>query len=157
MSNSEEKNEISRRDFLGRTAIGAFLVSVVTAGLGILKLPRPSVFPDPSMIVKIGSPDVIPVGEQREFPEANVLVYRDKEGFYAISKKCTHLGCIINVTDNGFTCPCHGSRFNKDGKVVGGPAPRPLDWVRVSLAADGSLVVDTESPVRIGTKFVYKA
>jgi len=156
MNHSDIKSELSRRDFLGKSAIGAFFVTMITAALGILKLPRPSVFPDPMTRIKIGSPDLIPVGESEEFPEMNLLVFHDKEGFYAISKICTHLGCIINKTSEGFTCPCHGSRFDKDGKVTGGPAPRPLDWLKLELAPDGSLVVDASSPVKKGTKFSYR-
>lgn len=45
------------------------------------------------------------------------------------SPVCTHLGCYYkwNAADNHFECPCHGSVFSIDGKVLGGPAPRPLD------------------------------
>jgi menaquinol-cytochrome c reductase iron-sulfur subunit len=42
---------------------------------------------------------------------------------------CPHLGCYYNFDPNSqhFECPCHGSVFSIDGKVLGGPAPRPLD------------------------------
>jgi len=42
---------------------------------------------------------------------------------------CTHLGCYYkwNLGTGHFECPCHGSIFSIDGKVLGGPAPRPLD------------------------------
>ena len=42
---------------------------------------------------------------------------------------CTHLGCHYNwdAQRGQFVCPCHGSIFTPEGKVVGGPAPRPLD------------------------------
>ena len=47
----------------------------------------------------------------------------------AYSPECTHLGCAYHW-DQGkteFVCPCHNSLFAIDGKVLGGPAPRPLD------------------------------
>jgi len=45
------------------------------------------------------------------------------------SPVCTHLGCYFtwNQTAERFECPCHASVFSMDGKVLGGPAPRPLD------------------------------
>jgi menaquinol-cytochrome c reductase iron-sulfur subunit len=55
---------------------------------------------------------------------------------------CTHLGCGFRW-DGGekkFKCPCHGSEYDLDGKVVGGPAPRPLDRLPVKIE-NGRLVV----------------
>lgn len=44
------------------------------------------------------------------------------------SSHCTHLGCIINKSNNGqMLCPCHGSAFNLAGKPLKGPATRPLE------------------------------
>lgn len=53
----------------------------------------------------------------------------DREGAsWAVSRKCTHLGCRVNYheQDNILECPCHQSRFSPDGKVVHGPAKRDL-------------------------------
>ena len=61
----------------------------------------------------------------------------------AISNTCTHLGCVVATTEIGFDCPCHGSRFDADGTVLGGPAPRPLPWFRLSLSPSGEVEVDT--------------
>ena len=50
------------------------------------------------------------------------------ESFTAFAIYCTHLGCPVQwfQTPEIFLCPCHGSIFNADGTVAGGPAPRPL-------------------------------
>lgn len=55
---------------------------------------------------------------------------------------CTHLGCYYkwNAGDNHFECPCHQSIFSIDGKVLGGPAPRPLDTLPLKIE-DGVLYV----------------
>ena len=47
----------------------------------------------------------------------------------AFGPQCTHLGCAYHWEEskNQFLCPCHSSLFAIDGKVVSGPAPRPLD------------------------------
>jgi glycine/D-amino acid oxidase-like deaminating enzyme/nitrite reductase/ring-hydroxylating ferredoxin subunit len=57
-------------------------------------------------------------------------VHRDEDGkLHAVSAKCTHLGCIVsfNRAERAWECPCHGSRFDPDGRVVQGPAVRPLE------------------------------
>jgi menaquinol-cytochrome c reductase iron-sulfur subunit len=54
----------------------------------------------------------------------------------AFSPQCPHLGCIYHWEgENGaFKCPCHASAFGLDGKVLAGPAPRPLDrYVSIGL------------------------
>ncbi|MGK5533611.1 FAD-dependent oxidoreductase [Streptomyces sp. URMC 129] len=56
-------------------------------------------------------------------------VYRDEEGtVHAVSARCTHLGCLVafNAAETTWECPCHGSRFAVDGRVLQGPATRPL-------------------------------
>jgi Rieske Fe-S protein len=48
------------------------------------------------------------------------------------------------TSDGRFHCPCHGSIFDAEGKVIHGPAPRPLEWMEVTLARDGQLVVNKD-------------
>lgn len=58
-----------------------------------------------------------------------VAAYRDKEGnLTAVSSRCTHLGCQVkwNGAERSWDCPCHGSRFATDGRVLHGPALEPL-------------------------------
>ena len=51
------------------------------------------------------------------------------QDFTVMSNVCTHLGCRIRwIPDQGkFYCPCHNAVFSKDGNVLAGPPPRPLD------------------------------
>jgi menaquinol-cytochrome c reductase iron-sulfur subunit len=57
------------------------------------------------------------------------VVRSPDEKVVAYSPQCTHLGCAYHWEDetNQFVCPCHASRFSIDGRVLGGPAARPLD------------------------------
>jgi menaquinol-cytochrome c reductase iron-sulfur subunit len=90
-------------------------------------------------------------------PEEMIFRRRRKDGWKIISEKtaawvtrvsetevvafapqCTHLGCGYHWDDSNqnFLCPCHASTFDKDGSVLTGPAPRPLD--RYEARIDGS-------------------
>lgn len=73
-------------------------------------------------------------------PRARVAVMREGEALYALDLTCTHLGCTVTVTPQGLVCPCHGSRFDRRGEVVTGPADRPLRRLALEERA-GSLVV----------------
>jgi Rieske Fe-S protein len=65
-------------------------------------------------------------------------IYRDEEGeIHACSAVCTHLGCIVNwnSTEKTWDCPCHGSRFDRFGAVVNGPAIKRLKLVEAPAPA----------------------
>jgi cytochrome b6-f complex iron-sulfur subunit len=65
-------------------------------------------------------------------------------GYVALYQKCVHLGCRVPwcQTSQWFECPCHGSKYNKVGEKVGGPAPRGLDRFVLTVSG-GNIVVDT--------------
>lgn len=68
---------------------------------------------------------------------ARVAAFRDEDGeVHAVSPECTHLGCVVSFNDaeRSWDCPCHGSRFGLDGRVLNGPATKDLE--RISLVAD---------------------
>ncbi len=70
--------------------------------------------------------------------DGNYLVVNNDEKTTVFSAHCTHLGCIINKTEGGrLVCPCHGSEYDLDGKVVKGPAWKNLDIVPSKIAEDG--------------------
>lgn len=154
MSSRFEK-PIPRRDLLGMAAMGSFFLSVATALVGILRLPKPAVLPESATRFKVGFPDDFPQDTHRWIEKMKVWVFRDSLGFYAVSAACPHLGCTVseNSKRDGFICPCHGSEFSAAGAVLNGPAPRGLDWLEISLAADGSLMVDTSRSVSAETRF----
>ncbi|HXY10932.1 MAG TPA: ubiquinol-cytochrome c reductase iron-sulfur subunit [Terriglobales bacterium] len=144
---------VNRRSFLSLASMGTFLAAIGTAVAGILRLPNPSVLPGPVRRFKLGPPEQFAVGTETAFADQNLVLFRDDEGFYAITSTCTHLGCTVARTKDGFACPCHGSRFDSRGRVVGGPAPRPLPWLEVGRSANGDLVVNADNEVPEGTRY----
>ena len=72
--------------------------------------------------------------------EGPIFVRRlDAARFDAISATCTHQGCTVEPSGDGFACPCHRSTYDRDGERTGGPAPRALS--RFAAAQQGDLVV----------------
>lgn len=70
-----------------------------------------------------GEGDVVSVGGER------AAVYREDDGtLISLSPVCTHLGCIVgwNTAEKTWDCPCHGSRFDRQGRVIQGPAVQDL-------------------------------
>jgi len=91
----------------------------------------------------------VPIGRPADYPansvsdrflaRFNFYVVNDGTGIFAISAKCTHLGCTVNweARTGTFDCPCHRSRFERNGNVVQSPAKKPLP--RLGLRYDPSI------------------
>ena len=106
----------------------------------------PRVLFEPSPIFKAGLPSEYQVGEVSErFKDSHrVWIVRETTGFYAILAICTHLGCTPKwlKAEDKFKCPCHGSGYYRSGVNFEGPAPRPMERLKISLADDGQLLID---------------
>jgi glycine/D-amino acid oxidase-like deaminating enzyme/nitrite reductase/ring-hydroxylating ferredoxin subunit len=66
-----------------------------------------------------------------------LAVYKDEYGeVHVFNATCPHLGCVVhwNGDEKTFDCPCHGSRFTKEGKVINGPANKDLKSVEIKEA-----------------------
>ncbi|MEM1136067.1 MAG: Rieske (2Fe-2S) protein [Bacteroidota bacterium] len=82
------------------------------------------------------TPELLLVGGALKVEEGvnNPFIVRKvgEEAFIALSRVCTHQGCVIDVNeDASFSCPCHGSEFTKDGEVTNGPAERALSSFKI--------------------------
>ena len=64
-----------------------------------------------------------------------VFIDRDGDGYRALSATCTHLGCRVrwDATSELYVCPCHGGAYDRDGRVVAGPPPQPLQRLAVRV------------------------
>lgn len=146
---------VTRRDYLGMAGMGSAAAAIAFCTVGMLRLPRPRILPDVVGLLRLGKPDQFPTGSATMLPDQKVCVLSSDEGIGVLSLVCTHLGCIVNKVENEFHCPCHGSKFAAKGDLIQGPAPRPMRWLAVSEASDGTLLVDVSKEVPLGT--LYKA
>jgi cytochrome b6-f complex iron-sulfur subunit len=73
-------------------------------------------------------------------------IFKDK-GMMAFSVKCTHLACALHIKDQGFTCPCHESKFNKYGEVMSPPANRAMDLFEVKIV-NNRVLVNNQKAIR---------
>jgi cytochrome b6-f complex iron-sulfur subunit len=136
-----------RRDFTSLAASGVILGCLGVAGGAMLRQMFPRVLFEPSTSFKAGYPDEYIIGEVSEkwMKTQRVWIVRTESEIYALLGICTHLGCTPRWlgAESKFKCPCHGSGYYKDGVNFEGPTPRPLERVKVALADDGQIVVDT--------------
>jgi cytochrome b6-f complex iron-sulfur subunit len=136
----------SRRTVLGVAGWGGILACFGGLTAAFTRLMYPRVLFEPPSAFKAGYPTDFQVGQvNQKFQQSErVVIVRDAEGFYAILLICTHLGCTPLWLDgeNKFKCPCHGSGYYRDGTNFEGPAPRPMEHVKIALGDDGQIVVD---------------
>lgn len=77
---------------------------------------------------------------------------RDAAGIRAMSMQCTHKFCSLVIAGNDLDCPCHHSRFDREGKVLMGPATTPLPYFKVYVDAAGTISVDKYTIVPASTR-----
>jgi len=155
---------LDRREFAVKLGIGAGAAALGFQGAAALRSLVPNVSYDAPTTLKIGLPEDFPEG-MKFLADQRLFVFREGRTFHAISAVCTHLGCTVRAEalsqaetaevggrplrlTHRFLCPCHGSKYRGDGSNVSGPAPAPLAWYYLSVAADdGQLVADLARPV----------
>lgn len=151
-SDDGSEAQITRREFFSS---GGWISLMASAGLillGNLRFFKPQVLFEPPSIFKVGMPDEFPKNKFTFLPDRKVFIYRsDDDAFHAISAVCTHLGCTVKLASTGFDCPCHGSKFDKEGQIISGPPPRPLPWLSLTKSRDGQLVVNINKETEVGT------
>lgn len=127
---SPKGDSFSRRIFLAgswswlRWTAGALLLYPIFRFLGYRTPKQPR-------FVKVQK--VVPVGGF--VLEHDFILFVGKNGPWAVSRKCTHLGCRLNYQDKEelLLCPCHHSRFDKEGKRLSGPAQKNLPRFQVTM------------------------
>lgn len=146
LTGGDKGNLWTRRKFLGTIGWLSFIGAIHVALLAFLRFMYPRVLFEPSPLFKAGFPSEYQVGDvsERYKDSKRVWIVRENDGFYAILAICTHLGCTPKwlKTEQKFKCPCHGSGFYKTAVNFEGPAPRPMERLKITLAEDGQLLID---------------
>ncbi|MEI6208945.1 MAG: Rieske (2Fe-2S) protein [Desulfuromonadales bacterium] len=123
----------SRRSFIATLAL------LVASGSLMVRYLTPRTSGNRQVLVSASITD-IPINGALIFRNERLALMRDDKGFYALSLICTHLGCTVIVSEDALSCPCHGSVFDRQGKILKGPADRSL--VRLELVEqNGTLQV----------------
>lgn len=142
--------DLDRRDFLN-LATRASVVAILAACGGGGEATTGPITPGPSSITvnlsdfaALGSVGgVVAVGTVLLSPVA--VVRTGQSSYLALSRVCTHQGCVINLAASGFACPCHGSRYDSQGNVTNGPASRALARLNAVLSADGTMLTVSQA------------
>lgn len=160
-SPSEPSHDATRRSLLRITIGGAALFGGVVLGVPLVgSLLGPSFREKPGRWSRAGNVADLPEGRPTvlSFADKAVDAYlrttvnrevwavrRSGSDVTVYSPICPHLGCRYDWEPQSghFVCPCHGSVFALDGKVLAGPAPRPLDTLPTKIA-NGQLSVEWE-------------
>jgi cytochrome b6-f complex iron-sulfur subunit len=158
---------VTRRQFLNRSIVVFMGFSLAAFGGAVLAFLWPLPKAGFGSKIKVGKiPDIkaaiedakgalyLPEGKMWvvEYPvsalEKAKKVYSPAElkgmenGLLALFQKCPHLGCRVPfcLSSQWFECPCHGSRYNRDGEKKGGPAPRGMDRFAMEVAGQEFIV-----------------
>ena len=141
---SDTEQELSRRAFFTKLGLGSLGIS--TAGMLIFyyRYLSPNVLFEASPVVNAGRAENYPVDSVTLDANSGIYLIHVAEGYFSLNAVCTHLGCLTAWKPElgVIACPCHGSRFSREGQKLAGPAPKPLPWLKTWLSDDGNLMVD---------------
>ena len=145
-------SEETRREFMAKLGLGACALTALGAAVTAVDYLDPKVLFEPPTQFKAGNIQDYSEGTVKFYEANRAYVIGGLGGIFAMTAVCTHLGCITryHADENAIACPCHGSRFDLEGDVSHGPAPRPLPWIQLTANAEGDLTVDTSVVVPHG-------
>ncbi len=139
---------VSRRAFVGSAMIGSALAVAAGVFYPLVRylLPESKTGQGGKKETYSVALNEIHVGEARFFTfrrKPALLIRKTETDIVAISAVCTHLGCIVKFHEDTkqLQCPCHGAKFDLNGRVLGGPAPKPLAAFNARIEA-GNIVVE---------------
>lgn len=143
--------ETERRGFLKLVSKGTWAFCL--GGIAILseRFIRPPRNLDLSRRLPLGPLSQLPPGASKHLKNHDVYLFHGPQGLYAMSGRCTHLGCSILRTPEGFSCPCHGAQFDLNGTPTSGPASSPLTWYKVIVDRKRNIWLHLDEQAKPGT------
>jgi cytochrome b6-f complex iron-sulfur subunit len=141
---AENDQELDRRSFFTKLGLGSLGIAAAGTLVFYYRYLSPNVLFEASPVVNAGKAENYPVDSVTLDATSGIYLIHVAEGFFSLNAVCTHLGCLTTWKPelNAIACPCHGSRFSREGQKLAGPAPRPLPWLRTWLSDDANLMVD---------------
>lgn len=142
----------TRRQLLTKLGFGTCALSGVGVLLAMGDFLEPKVLFERESRFGAGPISDFPEGTVKFYQEHRIFLIGGRIGVFALSAECTHLGCITRHTpgETWIACPCHGSKFDLEGRTLSGPARRDLSWIEVQADSTGNLTVDTSVIVTSG-------
>lgn len=143
---SSARAAVTRRGFIRNAALGSVTTVLAGSALGFYQLFTPNKTGAFGGDINVSASQVPAVGDAPlKNPQGKFWLVHNEDGVLALYWKCVHLGCTVPWIDNQqqFICPCHGSVYDPNGVRIAGPAPRPLDFMGVTVDASGNVVVNT--------------
>lgn len=136
--------KVTRREFLHYAWASSMALFMVSSGGATLAFLYPR-FKEGEFggVFDMGSVNDFEVGSVTPNREGKFFLVRLGDDFIALYQVCTHLGCLLRYSGDGYSCPCHGSRFAKNGRLLASPAPRDMDQFLVEVTEDGQVIVST--------------
>ena len=147
---------VSRRQFFLKLGLGSLGIAAAGSVAFAYQYLEPNVLYEPSAIVSAGKPERYALNSVTLDVASGIYIIHSQEGFFSLSAVCTHLGCLTTwePEQNVITCPCHGSKFGRNGEKIDGPAPKPLPWLKMWMNEDGDLMVDRAAKVAPEKEYV---
>jgi cytochrome b6-f complex iron-sulfur subunit len=147
---------VSRRGFIRNAALGSVLIILAQLTAGFVRFFWPNKTTAFGQALDVPASDVPEVmSAPFRYTPGKFYLIHNEDGVMALYQKCPHLGCTVPYngppdSDRAFACPCHGSLYDYNGVRTGGPAPRSMDYMRVTVNDDGSLTVNTGDIIERG-------
>lgn len=140
----ETEQELSRRAFFTKMGLGSLGIAAAGTLVFYYEYLSPNVLFEASPIVNAGKAENYPLDSVTLDAPSGIYLVHIVEGYFSLNAVCTHLGCLTTwKQDLGIiACPCHGSKFSREGQKLAGPAPKPLPWLKTWLSDDADIMVD---------------
>jgi cytochrome b6-f complex iron-sulfur subunit len=140
---------VTRRGFIRNAALASAIIILTEITIGFVRFVWPNkttAFGGPLDVAAANIP--APFGKPYTDTPGKFYVIHNDAGVMALYWKCPHLGCTVPYvgpadSPEAFHCPCHGSVYTYNGERTGGPAPRSMDYMAVTVNPDRSLTINT--------------